>query len=252
MRSSPRGKPVAAEGRAALVRRARKIAALLAKEYPDARCALDHRGPFELLIATILAAQCTDERVNKVTPGLFARFPDAAAMAGADIADLEALVRSTGFFHAKAKSIRGAAEALARRFASGFPSRMEDLLTLPGRGTQDRQRGARHLLRQFPPSSWTRTSAACRSGSASPPRTTPTGSSGSCRISCPTMGGPISRTVSRSTVGAGAMRASPTAGRALWPCCARRGRAEVAFPARESLSFPQRRAPPVMKNSPRS
>jgi len=116
------------------VRRARKIAGLIAQEYPDARCALDHRGPFELLIATILAAQCTDERVNQVTPALFARFPDAAAMAGADIADIEALVRSTGFFHAKAKSIRGASAALARAFATGFPSRMEDLLTLPGVG----------------------------------------------------------------------------------------------------------------------
>jgi endonuclease III len=134
MRSSPRGNPGAAEGRAALARRAAKIAALLAKEYPDARCALDHRGPFELLVATILAAQCTDERVNQVTPALFARFPDAGAMAGADIADLEGLVRSTGFFHAKAKSIRGASEALARRFPSGFPSRMDDLLTLPGVG----------------------------------------------------------------------------------------------------------------------
>ena len=134
MRSSPKEKPVAAEGRAALVRRARRIASLLAEEYPDARCALDHRGPFELLIATILAAQCTDERVNKVTPALFARFPDAAAMAGADIDDLEALVRSTGFFHAKAKSIRSASEALASRFASDFPSRMEDLLTVPGVG----------------------------------------------------------------------------------------------------------------------
>lgn len=134
MHSSPKGKHGAVEGRAALAGRARKLAALLAKEYPDARCALDHRGPFELLIATILAAQCTDERVNQVTPALFARFPNAAAMAGADIADLEALVRSTGFFHAKAKSIRSAAEALDRRFPSGFPSRMEDLLTLPGVG----------------------------------------------------------------------------------------------------------------------
>ncbi len=69
-----------------------------------------------------------------MTPALFARFPDAAAMAGADIADIEALVRSTGFYHAKAKSIRGASAALARNFASGFPSRMEDLLTLPGVG----------------------------------------------------------------------------------------------------------------------
>jgi endonuclease-3 len=123
-----------AETPSARIRRARRIAGLLAKEYPDARCALDHRGPFELLVATILAAQCTDERVNQVTPTLFARFPDAAAMAAADPEELESLVRSTGFYRAKAKSIRGAAETLARAFARGFPSRMEDLLTLPGVG----------------------------------------------------------------------------------------------------------------------
>jgi endonuclease-3 len=122
------------EGRAPRRRRARRIADLLAKAYPDARCALDHRGPFELLVATILAAQCTDERVNQTTPALFARFPDAAAMAAADPEELESLVRSTGFFRAKAKSIRGAAEALVCRFAGRFPSRMEDLLTLPGVG----------------------------------------------------------------------------------------------------------------------
>jgi endonuclease-3 len=134
MRISSSGAAGGTEDRAALGRRARRIAGLLAKEYPDARCALDHRGPFELLVATILAAQCTDERVNQVTPALFARFPDAAAMAAADPAELESLVRSTGFFRAKAKSIRGAAGALARRFTDGFPSRMEDLLALPGVG----------------------------------------------------------------------------------------------------------------------
>lgn len=134
MRSSPRRKPAPAEGAALLARRAHRIAALLAAEYPDARCALDHRGPFELLVATILAAQCTDERVNKVTPALFARYPDARAMAGAEIADLEALVRSTGFFRAKAKSIRAASEDLVRRFPGAFPSRMEDLVSLPGVG----------------------------------------------------------------------------------------------------------------------
>lgn len=123
-----------AEQRAALRRRARRIADLLAKEYPDARCALDHRGPFELLVATILAAQCTDERVNLVTPKLFARFPDAAAMAAADPAQLESLVRSTGFYRAKARSIRGAAAALVARYPDGFPGRMDDLLTLPGVG----------------------------------------------------------------------------------------------------------------------
>jgi endonuclease-3 len=134
MRTSPKGAAAGAEDRAALARRARRIAGLLAKEYPDAACALDHRGPFELLVATILAAQCTDERVNQVTPALFARFPDAAAMAAADPVELESLVRSTGFFRAKAKSIRGASETLVRRFAEAFPSRMEDLLTLPGVG----------------------------------------------------------------------------------------------------------------------
>ena len=134
MRTSPNGAAAGAEDRAVLARRARRIADLLATEYPDAACALDHRGPFELLVATILAAQCTDERVNTVTPALFARFPDAAAMAAADPAELESLVRSTGFYRAKAKSIRGAAEVLARRFAGAFPSRMEDLLTLPGVG----------------------------------------------------------------------------------------------------------------------
>jgi len=134
MRTSRGSGTAGTEDRAARGRRARRIAGLLAKEYPDARCALDHRGPFELLVATILAAQCTDERVNQVTPALFQRFPDAAAMAAADPAELESLVRSTGFFRAKAKSIRGASEALARRFADGFPSRMEDLLTLPGVG----------------------------------------------------------------------------------------------------------------------
>src|SRR5512136_1134161 len=122
MRTSPGA--ARAEQPAARKRRASRIADALAEEYPEARCALDHRGPFELLIATILAAQCTDERVNQVTPALFGRFPDAAAMAAADPAELESLVRSTGFYRSKAKSIRGAAEALARRFPGGFPARM--------------------------------------------------------------------------------------------------------------------------------
>jgi endonuclease-3 len=114
--------------------RAAKIARALAEEYPDAHCMLDHKGPFELLVATILAAQCTDERVNMVTPTLFKRFPTPRAMASADIAELETLVKSTGFFHNKAKSIKGASEALVTRFPRGFPNTMEDLLTLPGVG----------------------------------------------------------------------------------------------------------------------
>jgi endonuclease-3 len=95
---------------------------------------LDHAGPFQLLVATILAAQCTDERVNMVTPPLFARFPTPAAMAGVSVAELEDLIRSTGFFHNKAKSIKGASEALATRFPGGFPETMEELITLPGVG----------------------------------------------------------------------------------------------------------------------
>jgi endonuclease-3 len=123
----------AAETAAALADRAREILGILASQYPDARCLLDYRNPFELLIATILAAQCTDERVNKVTPTLFSRFPTPEAMARASIEELEELIRSTGFFHSKAKAIKGASEAIAA-LASGFPRTMEGLVALPGVG----------------------------------------------------------------------------------------------------------------------
>ena len=119
---------------AGLAARARKIARILIASYPDARCMLDHADAFQLLVATILAAQCTDERVNKVTPALFKRFPTPAAMGKSSIEELEALIRSTGFFHNKAKNIKGASAALATRFSAGFPSTMEELLTLPGVG----------------------------------------------------------------------------------------------------------------------
>jgi endonuclease-3 len=117
-----------------LAGRARKIARSLVAAYPDARCMLDHEDAFQLLVATILAAQCTDERVNKVTPSLFKRFSTPTAMAKAGIEELEGLIKSTGFFHNKAKSIKGASAKLAADFPDGFPSRMEDLLTLPGVG----------------------------------------------------------------------------------------------------------------------
>ena len=84
----------------------------LKRAYPDAHCALDHRTPFELLVATILSAQCTDARVNMVTPVLFARYPTAKALAGARPEDVEALIRSTGFFHNKAKSLLGMSRGL--------------------------------------------------------------------------------------------------------------------------------------------
>jgi endonuclease-3 len=114
--------------------RAKKIARLLIDAYPDAHCMLDHKDPFQLLVATILAAQCTDERVNMVTPALFARFSSPRDMARADIVELETLIRSTGFFHNKARSIRGAAESLSKNYPDSFPDRMEDLLRLPGVG----------------------------------------------------------------------------------------------------------------------
>ena len=104
----------------------------LQKEYPDATCALHHQSPLQLLIATILSAQCTDVRVNMVTPALFARYPSAQAFASASPSDLEGLIRSTGFFRNKAKSIVGAAQSMVKHFKGQVPRTMEELLTLPG------------------------------------------------------------------------------------------------------------------------
>lgn len=106
----------------------------LAAEYPDIHIPLDHSSPFQLLAAVILSAQCTDERVNQVTPALFARYPDAASMSRAKLTDLEELIHSTGFFRAKSKSLRGMAQAVTERFGGELPGRMEDLVTLPGVG----------------------------------------------------------------------------------------------------------------------
>jgi endonuclease III len=114
--------------------RAREVAARLAVEYPDAICELDHRSPFELLAATILSAQTTDARVNMVTPTLFARYPDAAALAGADPAELEDIVRSTGFFQTKARNLISMATDVHERFAGEVPTALEDLVTLAGVG----------------------------------------------------------------------------------------------------------------------
>ncbi len=109
----------------------------LAEEYPGSArelCALTHRNPYELLAATILSAQCTDERVNMVTPHLFARYPTPQALAGAQPAEVEEIIRSTGFFNNKRKSLIGMASAVVERFGGEIPSRMEDLVTLPGVG----------------------------------------------------------------------------------------------------------------------
>lgn len=109
-----------------------EVLARLKQLYPDATCSLDYETPVQLLVATILSAQCTDERVNKVTPDLFNRFPDAQAIAAADRADIECLVKSTGFFRNKAKNIQGACLKIVTDFGGNVPSTMEDLISLPG------------------------------------------------------------------------------------------------------------------------
>jgi len=114
--------------------RVRAVLKILDRLYPDAGCTLDHRTPLELLVATILSAQCTDERVNLVTPELFKRFPDAAAYAQAEAAELEGMIKSTGFFRNKAKSIQGMARALVERHGGKVPAEMEALVRLPGVG----------------------------------------------------------------------------------------------------------------------
>jgi endonuclease III len=114
--------------------RALKIAKALARAYPDAVCALVHADPFQLLVATILSAQCTDERVNMVTPVLFAKYPTAQKLAGSSQADVEKIIKSTGFFRAKAKSLRGMATKLVEDFRGELPRTVEELTTLPGVG----------------------------------------------------------------------------------------------------------------------
>jgi endonuclease-3 len=112
--------------------RVRDIIRLLRKHYPESRTALEFRNPFEILVATVLAAQCTDERVNKVTPGLFRKYPTPAHFARADRGELEQMIRSTGFFRNKAKNIIGAAKDIVEQFDGVVPETMEELVTLPG------------------------------------------------------------------------------------------------------------------------
>lgn len=112
----------------------RGILDALAREYPLAQCTLDHNGAWQLLVQVRLAAQCTDERVNKISPALFDRFPDAAAMALAAPEDVEPFIRSCGFYHGKARDIVGAAKMLEEDFGGIVPDNMEDLLKLPGVG----------------------------------------------------------------------------------------------------------------------
>src|SRR5690348_4513955 len=118
----------------ALVRRARRIARELAVLYPDVYTELNFKTPLELLVATILSAQTTDKGVNLVTPTLFARYPTAADYASADREELEKIIQSTGFYHAKASSLMGLGQALCERFGGEVPGRLKDLVTLPGVG----------------------------------------------------------------------------------------------------------------------
>ncbi|GAA2377561.1 endonuclease III [Nonomuraea africana] len=122
------------ETRLALVRRARRMNRILAETYPDAHCELDFTNPLELLVATILSAQCTDKRVNMVTPTLFAKYPTVDDYAGADPSEMEEIIKSTGFFRAKTNSIIGMAQAISAKHGGVVPGRLADLVALPGVG----------------------------------------------------------------------------------------------------------------------
>jgi endonuclease-3 len=110
------------------------VARALTAEYPEALCELTHRNAFELLAATILSAQTTDARVNMVTPALFERYPDAGALAGADLSEVERIVHSTGFYQSKARNLVLMAQALVERFGGQVPTALDDLVTLAGVG----------------------------------------------------------------------------------------------------------------------
>ena len=122
------------EDKQAQKRRAGKIVRGLARLYPGGECALVHANPLQLLVATILSAQCTDARVNMVTPALFARYPDAAAFAAADASELESLIRSTGFFRAKARNIMACCKQVVERHGGEVPRTMDELVQLMGIG----------------------------------------------------------------------------------------------------------------------
>lgn len=115
-------------------RRVKEILKILKREYPDAQCSLDYKNAFQLLVSTILAAQCTDERVNKVTPALFKKFPTPAKMAEAKISELEALIRSTGFYKNKALSLKNNSQLIVEQHRGKVPGEMDQLIELPGVG----------------------------------------------------------------------------------------------------------------------
>jgi endonuclease III len=125
---------MAKESKADKIKRARKILAILRKTYPGAHCSLEHGDAFQLLVATILSAQCTDARVNMVTPRLFARFSTPRDFVEADITEIEELIHSTGFYRNKAKNVQGAARAILEKHGGEVPRTLEELHALPGVG----------------------------------------------------------------------------------------------------------------------
>ena len=131
---SPRGKKYDLSCCPPTPQRVKAILEELEALYPDADCSLDHKDAYQLLVATILSAQCTDERVNKVTPNLFQRYPDPSSLAGADSAELEELIRSTGFFRNKAKSLLGMARGVVEQHGGEVPADLKALVKLPGVG----------------------------------------------------------------------------------------------------------------------
>ena len=131
-KATAKKKPTTKKSRYTSPQRLKKIFAALDQLFPDVECALTHRNAFQLLVATILSAQCTDERVNKVTPGLFAKYPGPRDFARLDQKVLEGDIRSTGFFRNKAKNIIGAAKKIVKDFKGKVPESMDEMLTLPG------------------------------------------------------------------------------------------------------------------------
>ena len=117
-----------------LHKRAKRIVSLLKKQYPDAKCALNYENPLQLLVATVLSAQCTDVRVNMVTPALFARYPNAESFANADRGELETAIKSTGFFRNKARSIQESTKRIVSDYGGEVPNTLDDLVHLPGVG----------------------------------------------------------------------------------------------------------------------
>lgn len=153
-------------------RRAAKVVGQLRRHYADATCSLDFRTPLELLVATILSAQCTDERVNLVTKELFAKYPSAAHYAGASLAELERDIQSTGFFRNKAKSIRGCCQTLVEQYGGKVPKQSEKLTKLPGIGAKPPMWSWAPPSGLLPEWSWTLTWAGSAGGWDSPVRRT--------------------------------------------------------------------------------